>query len=70
MARLRKEVVEEKAKNPARSKVTRAKAIRLQCIECMGYQAALVKSCPDEGCPLWSYRMGNFENTPTPIRNK
>jgi hypothetical protein len=73
-------VVEEKAKprgrpqkliTNERDKLTRAKAIRLQCIECMGYQPAFIKDCPDVPCPLWSFRMGTgFEHTDIKIRTK
>lgn len=52
-----------------RDKITRAQAIKLQCIECMGYQKSLVKDCPDTACPLWPFRMGKGqEHTDTPIR--
>lgn len=58
-----------KSKNP-RAGITRAKAIRLQCIECMGYQVGLVKDCPDVPCPLWPFRMGRGQEfTETPIRS-
>jgi len=33
-------------------------AIRNHCIECMGYQPALVKTCPARECWLWPYRLG------------
>ena len=41
-----------------RDKITRTRAIRLQCIECMGFQVGLVNSCNNEGCPLWPFRTG------------
>jgi hypothetical protein len=48
----------------ARSKVTRATAIKYFCIECMGYNKHLVKACKVEACPLWSYRTGSgYEDT-------
>jgi hypothetical protein len=34
------------------------KAIRANCVDCMGGQARLVSSCELAGCPLWNYRMG------------
>lgn len=34
------------------------KAIRANCIECMGNQANLVKDCSITRCPLWPFRMG------------
>jgi hypothetical protein len=52
-----------------RDKITRAQAIKLQCIECMGYQKSLVKDCPDVGCPLWPFRKGyGQESTEIPVR--
>jgi hypothetical protein len=39
-------------------RITRAKAIRLKCIDCCAGQAAEVRKCPAEHCPLWRYRMG------------
>jgi len=37
-------------------------AIRNHCIECMGYQPALVKTCPARECWLWPYRLGRRPN--------
>ena len=34
------------------------KAIRADCIDCMGGQRGLVRDCELRGCPLWPYRMG------------
>jgi len=39
-------------------KLTPLKAIRFQCIECMGFQASLVYECTDTFCPLYPFRMG------------
>lgn len=39
-------------------RITRAKAIRLKCIDCCAGQPAEVRKCPAEHCPLWRYRMG------------
>jgi hypothetical protein len=51
-----------------RDKITRAQAIKIFCIMCMGYQKSLVKDCPDQQCPLWSYRKGHGqEHTDTKI---
>lgn len=41
--------------------ITRGKAIRLFCCECMGHQAYEVKNCPDKLCPLFPYKMGREE---------
>ena len=39
-------------------RLTRGKAIRAKCMECMCFQAAEVRQCPATDCPLWIYRMG------------
>ena len=39
-------------------RITRAKAIRLKCIDCCCGNTAEVRKCPLEHCPLWRYRMG------------
>lgn len=39
-------------------RITRAKAIRLKCIDCCCGNTAEVRKCPAEQCPLWRYRMG------------
>lgn len=39
-------------------RITRAKAIRLKCIDCCCGNMAEVRRCPSENCPLWRYRMG------------
>jgi hypothetical protein len=52
-----------------RDKITRAQAIKLQCIECMGFQKSLVKDCTDQACPIWPYRKGSGqEHTDVNIR--
>jgi hypothetical protein len=38
--------------------LTAIRAIRLQCIECMGHQPLLVPGCTDPHCSLFPYRMG------------
>ena len=43
-------------------RVSRSKAIRLKCLDCCAGQAAEVRKCPAEKCPLWRYRMGKEEN--------
>jgi len=37
-------------------RLTPRRAIRLFCFECMGWQRGEVELCPDELCPLWTYR--------------
>ena len=39
-------------------RITRAKAIRLKCLDCCCGNTAEVRKCPAEHCPLWRYRMG------------
>lgn len=43
-------------------RITRAKAIRLKCLDCTCNQPAEVRRCPVQNCPLWRYRMGKEEN--------
>lgn len=43
-------------------RITRAKAIRLKCLECCCGQSAEVRRCHIESCALWRYRMGKEEN--------
>ena len=39
--------------------IYRSKAIRLFCMECMGYEFFNVRACTDRLCPLFPFRMGN-----------
>lgn len=50
------------------SRVTRAKAIRLKCLDCCCGQSAEVRRCPSTDCSLWIYRMGR-EVKPTDSEN-
>lgn len=45
-----------------KSKMTRSRAIRAKCLDCVCDQVSEVKECPSKACPLWPYRMGG---TPT-----
>ena len=38
---------------------TPMKAIRLKCLDCCAGQAAEVRRCHIEKCPLWKYRFGH-----------
>lgn len=38
--------------------LTRGKAIRWKCIDCMAGQQAEIRACTIKTCPLWPYRMG------------
>ncbi len=39
-------------------KLTRKKAIRLKCLDCMAGQVKEVRLCLSRDCPLWIFRMG------------
>lgn len=41
-------------------KLTPLKAIKFQCIECMGFQEKSVEECTDTLCPLYPYRLGKI----------
>ncbi len=38
--------------------LTPIRAIRAFCLECVGHQSGAVRTCADDLCPLWPYRMG------------
>ncbi len=38
--------------------LTPIKAIRFNCVECMGMQPSLVKDCPSTLCSLYPFRLG------------
>lgn len=38
------------------------RAIRLNCLDCMGGSGNEVKLCPSEQCPLYPYRFGKNPN--------
>ena len=42
--------------------LTPLRAIRAKCLDCMGGNAAEVRHCPSEGCPLYHLRMGHNPN--------
>ena len=49
-----------KTKNGGLKKVdlTPMRAIRIFCLECVGYAAKEVRRCDSDLCPLWPYRLG------------
>jgi hypothetical protein len=47
-----------------KKKITRAKAIRLKCLDCSNYQYKEVRLCTVTGCPLWPYRSGRGYEDP------
>lgn len=42
-------------------RITPLKAIRKQCLHCMGGSFRLVSECPDVDCPLYPYRFGRLQ---------
>lgn len=42
-------------------RITRAKAIRLKCLDCCCNQWAEIRLCEIKQCPLWRFRMGTEE---------
>ncbi len=42
--------------------LTPLRAIRANCLDCMAGNAAEVRRCPLEGCPLYPFRMGHNPN--------
>ena len=48
--------------NDLNKRITRAKEIRLKCLDCCAQQYKEVQMCTLKKCPLWRYRMGKEEN--------
>ena len=44
-------------------RLTRGKAIRKFCLQCMGGSANEVRLCTTPNCPLFRYRLGHEEKT-------
>lgn len=44
--------------------LTPLKAIRLHCVECMGFQKGFVNECSSTLCPLYPFRMGKTSLRP------
>jgi hypothetical protein len=44
--------------------LTPLKAIRLNCIECMGFRKSLVNECSSNLCSLYPFRMGRTPRRP------
>ena len=40
----------------ARARTSRAAAITLFCLECVGCERAAVRDCTDQACALWPWR--------------
>ena len=45
---------------------SRAAAIKLHCLECVGYQSAEVNRCCAPECALYAFRTGKFVGSGTP----
>lgn len=43
-------------------RISRAKAIRLKCLDCCGEQQAEARRCSIKTCALWRFRMGREEH--------
>jgi len=41
------------------SHLSRGEAIRAYCIDCCCGEILKITDCPDQGCPLWRYRLGS-----------
>lgn len=52
-----KDVPKKYEKMTARAKTSRKAAIRMCCIECMGYDEREVKGCTSPNCPLFRWRI-------------
>jgi len=66
MATFRQELA---AKSPrvatsAQSGRSRAAALKLMCLECVGGTRAHISDCTDKGCPLWLYRPYQRDDEP------
>ena len=55
---------------PTKKRLSRARAIRLKCLDCCAYQIVEVRLCPSADCPLWRYRMGKEERDDLYYQNK
>ncbi len=53
-----KRIIRAKGGGTKKVDLTPIKAIRAFCLECVGHQTGAVRTCADDLCPLWPYRMG------------
>ena len=42
---------------------SRASALRVFCLQCVGWSSREVKACTAPACPLYAYRLGTYEPT-------
>jgi hypothetical protein len=54
----------EGIQDPERTRFTRARAIRLKCLNCMANQMAEVRKCEIQSCSLWEFRLGSGRTEP------
>lgn len=47
------------ADGPETKVITKAKAIRLKCMDCSGFQPGEIQKCTCYDCPLYPFRFGN-----------
>lgn len=52
------------------AKLTMAKAVRQNCIECSGKNKQEVEKCELTDCPLWNWRFGRAVSVHMARRNK
>ena len=56
--KVNEEIRAQRPEMALQARKSRAKAIRLFCVECMGNNMAEVRRCTVEVCFLWPWRMG------------
>ena len=56
------DIREEVARLRKAGKLTRAKAIRLHCIDCAGGTPYAVGKCENTTCPLWEFRQSKLSH--------
>lgn len=53
-----KHVIRNKLGGERKVDLNPIRAIRYFCLECMGHRPGQVRTCSDQLCALWPYRMG------------
>jgi hypothetical protein len=46
--------------------ITPLKAIRLHCVECMGFQPSMIRDCTSPLCPVFPFRFGKTKSGTNP----
>ena len=57
-----KHIIRTKDGKTTEVELTRQQAITFFCTECMGFEAAEVKKCTANLCPLYPYRKGTYKS--------